>query len=199
MRLSLHLPLFAALFSGLLSQAQIRIGGPNLKSANVHVERGNLLKGKSTIAIAAYRVIFVTEDTTSARGTNNLAETAGGSASSNVSGRLMGLDKPLMQRLTDSIYTDFLEKAKAAGYTVLDSQALASKSPTYKAMPMTENFDTGRWGRYVVPTGQMSVEQANDDSKAVGRGASKVSLEASSSNRKSTRKVTQTRACRQSV
>lgn len=163
----------ACLFSQ-ISVAQLRIGGPNLKTANVHVDRGDMLKGQSTVALGAFRVIFVTTDGTDATANGRTSDgTAGQQAYSAVDGAIRGLTKPLAQKITDEIYADFLAQAKAAGYTIVDSQGLAAKSAGYKALPMTENFTEGRFGRYVVPSGQMSAQLANDDSKEVGRGSSK--------------------------
>lgn len=158
------------------SSAQIRIGGPNLKTANVHVDRGNIMKGQSSFAVAAFRVIFVTSDYTSATSSNNNAGETGafyeGRSKASAAAQLVGLDKDLMQKLTDEIYADFLTRARTAGYTVVDSKGLAQRSKTYTTLPMTENFGEGRFGTYVIPTGQTSTEQANDNSTAVGRGAS---------------------------
>ena len=156
----------AAIAALALSASTLFAAGPSVRT-----ERTGILKGRSTVALGAFRVIFVTEDSIASTSTNNFGGGLGGRATTEQDAALVGLEQPLMQKLTDSIYADFLDKMQTKGYTVLDSQKLATAAPAYKALDMTDNFESGRWGTYVVPTGQMSISLAADESKAVGRGS----------------------------
>lgn len=141
---------------------------------SIKTERVGGLKGKTSVALAAFRVIFVTEDSVAATSSNNFGGGgmfSAGRATSQQDAELLGLTKPLMQTITDSIYSDFLAKLKAQGYTALQPSELAAKSDQYKSLDMTENFQTGRWGIYVVPTGQVSISLAADESQALGHGS----------------------------
>lgn len=141
-------------------------GGPSIKT-----QRTGGLKGKSTVALGAFRVIWVKQDAIAASSVNNFGGGLTGRATVEQEGFLFGLEKDQMQRLTDQIYADFLSKLKAKGYTVIENKELVAKAPAVAQLEMTENFEKGRWGYYVVPTGQGSIQLAADDSKAVGRGA----------------------------
>ncbi|MBS1815428.1 MAG: hypothetical protein JSS87_11170 [Acidobacteria bacterium] len=141
-------------------------GGPSIKT-----ERTGGLKGKSTVAIGAFRVIWVRQDSIGASSTNNFGGGLTGRATVEQEAFLLGLEKPQMQKLTDQIYADFLTKLKAKGYTVIEPKDLLAKAPQAASLEMTENFETGRWGTYVVPSGQSSIQLAADESKAVGRGS----------------------------
>lgn len=164
LRQSLVALTFAALT---LSASAAAFGGA--KDANIKVERGNTLKGKSTIAIGAFRVAFVLED--SAVSTSHGAFSNGGS-SSKMSGSLDGIDHALMQKIADEIYADFLKQAAAKGYTVIDSAKLATLSSSYREMTATTNFAPSRVGTLVIPTGQRSVAMAADDSAKEEKGSS---------------------------
>jgi hypothetical protein len=133
----------------------LSLGGD--KDVSVKVTRGDELKGKSTIAIGAFRVAFVTQDAANAS-TQGLF---GGSAAK-VSGELVGADRALMQKIADQVYADFLKQATARGYTLIESSALAQAAPAYAALTPSENFMVGRSGTYVIPTGQRSVALASD-------------------------------------
>ena len=125
--------------------------------ATVKVTRGSELKGKSTLALGSFRVAFVTQDAAAAatRGV------FGGSAAK-ISADLVGADRTLMQKIADAVYADFLKQAAAKGYTVIDSQALAKASPAYAALAPSDNFSAGRFGTFVIPSGQRSVALASD-------------------------------------
>jgi hypothetical protein len=154
----------AAMIAALaLSASTLFAAGPSVRT-----ERTGILKNRPTVALGAFRVIFVTEDSIGATSSNNFG---GGRATTEQDAALIGLEQPLMQKLTDSIYADFLDEMQSKGYTVLDSQKLAAAAPTYKSLDMTDNFQSGRWGTYVVPTGQTSIALAADESTAVGRGS----------------------------
>lgn len=119
--------------------------------------RGDELKGKSTLAIGAFRVAFVTQDAANAS-TQGLF----GSSAAKVSAELVGADRALMQKIADEVYADFQRQAAAKGYTLIDSAALARTAPAYAALTPAENFMAGRSGTYVIPTGQRSVALASD-------------------------------------
>jgi hypothetical protein len=125
--------------------------------ATVKVARGSELKGKSTLALGAFRVAFVTQDA-AAGATRGVF---GGSAAK-ISADLAGVDHALMQKIADAVYADFLKQAAAKGYTVIDSSALAKASAAYAALAPSENFTVGRLGTFVIPTGQRSVALASD-------------------------------------
>ena len=152
--------LMALLIGGfaLTSQAQAE--------ANVKVAHGSELKGRSTVAIGAFRVAFVTEDAANAV-THGLF---GGSAAK-MSGKLSGLDHALMQRIADEIYADFLKQAAVKGFTVIESASLAKTAAAYAALAPSENFAVGRLGTFVIPTGQRSVGLASDDRAKEEKGA----------------------------
>lgn len=141
---------------------------------SIKTDHTSSLKGKSTLAIAAFRVIFVMHDSISAESMNVRNQVGVFGSVSNTSQQdavMMGVDKPEMQKVTDAIYADFLSKAKSNGYTVIEPKDLAAKAPEYKSLDMTESFEDGRWGTYVIPTRQVSASLAADDSKAIERGS----------------------------
>ena len=127
------------------------------KEATVTVAHASELKGKSTVALGAFRVAFVTSDAAN-------ASTSGvfGGSSARISAELVGTDNALMQRIADEIYADFLKQAVAKGLTVIDSSTLAKTAPAYAGLAQAENFTVGRSGTYVIPTGQRSVALASD-------------------------------------
>lgn len=143
-------------------------GGMFGKKEMVMVVNGGPLRETKNFALGSFRVAFVTSDevTSVKRG----GWTSGG-ASAEMSGTLIGLEHPEMQKIADVVYADFLAKAAAQGLTIMDSVKLAAASPTYKAMAMTPNYEEGRLGTIVVPTGQMSVILAEDQSKKTTKGS----------------------------
>lgn len=150
------------------------------KDATAKVTHGEPFKSKSSFALGAFRVAFVTEDKVSSV-SKGLMSGHGGS-SSFMYGELVGVDHPLMQKIADRIYADFLKQAAAKGYTIVDSTQLAKTSPAYSAMEAAENFAEGRLGTVVIPTGQRSVPLAADDSAKAQRGAGAGSMMSSIHN-----------------
>ena len=143
------------------------------KAASVKAVNGGVFSGQSKIAIGAFRVAFVTED---AANSESHGVFAGDGSAARMSGKLLGLDHALMQKITDEVYADFLKQAAAKGYTVMDSTALAQTSPAYNALVPAENFMTGRLGTFVIPTGQRSMvlgadSRAKDEKGSSGLGA----------------------------
>ena len=129
-----------------------------VSDASVKVAHGSEIKGRSTVALGAFRVAFVTEDAANAK-------TQGffGSSAAKMSGTLAGLDHALMQKIADEVYADFLKQAAAKGFTVIDSATLAKTAAAYAALTPSENFTVGRLGTFVIPTGQRSVALASDN------------------------------------
>jgi hypothetical protein len=140
----------------------------NKDEVSIKVEKGSTFKGQSTLAIGAFRVAFVTED--SAISTSHGAFSNGGSAAK-MTGVLTGVDHSLMQKIADAIYDDFLKQAAAKGYTIIDSAKVAAASPAYSAVTQTPNFAENRLGTVVIPTGQRSVPLAADDSAKESHGS----------------------------
>lgn len=141
--------------------------GAKDKDAVARVTRAEPFKGKTSFALGAFRVAFITEDkvTSVARGGST------GGASSLMTGELVGVDHALMQKISDEIYADFLKQATGKGLTIVDSVKLAQISTVYSGMEAAENFSEGRLGTVVIPTGQRSVTLAADNSAKAQRGA----------------------------
>jgi hypothetical protein len=159
--LRLHLSCIPLLIVGFALATQVQaasIFGGNQKDASVKVTNGGEIKGKSTVAIGAFRVAFVTEDAAN-------ASTSGifGSSAVKFSGVLVGVDHALMQKIADDVYADFLKQAAAKGYTVIESSALVKSAAAYAALAPSDNFTVGRLGTFVIPTGQRSVALAADN------------------------------------
>ena len=143
--------------------------GTKAKDATVKVVNGKPLKGKSTLAIGAFRVAFKTHDQVVSIAHGALMGNGGSSVTDDTT--LSGVDHALMQKIADEIYADFLVQAKAKGYSITDSAALASTSADYKALPVTASFAEGPFGLFVVPTGQTSPVLGADDYKQERHGA----------------------------
>lgn len=139
------------------------------KDATVKVVNGKPLKGKSTLTIGAFRVAFKTHDQVVSVAGGALMGHGGSSVTDDTT--LVGVDHVLMQKIADEIYADFLAQAKAKGYSIVDSAALASTSADYKALPATASFVEGPFGLFVIPTGQTSPVMGADDYKQERHGA----------------------------
>jgi hypothetical protein len=138
------------------------------ENATIKVEKSEILKGRATLALGAFRVAFVTSD--SAVAVSHGAFSGGGSAAK-MTGELTGIDHATMQKIADEVYADFLKQAAAKGYTILDSAKVKDASAAYRAIPQTVNFADSRIGTLVIPTGQFSVAIAADDSGKDSKGA----------------------------
>ena len=136
--------------------------------ATAKVTHGGTFKSQSTYALGAFRVAFVTEDSAASVSRGVFAGTG---AAALMSGSIEGVDHALMQKIADQVYADFLKQATLKGFTLVDSATLATRSPTYTALEQMPNFDDGRLGTYVIPTGQRSVPLAADGSKKLGKGS----------------------------
>jgi hypothetical protein len=161
---------------GLSACAQAAIsGGAGEKDAVVKVTRGNDLKGKSMLALGAFRVAFVTQDAAAA-----VSRGIFGGSAAKISAELTGVDRALMQKISDEVYADFLRQAAARGYTVIESSSLLKTSAAYAALTPAENFSTGRLGTFVIPTGQRSVTMPSDararEDKGTGGFAARLNM-----------------------
>lgn len=136
----------------------------------VKVINGAPFKQGDSFALGAFRVAFVTEDEVVSVAKGSWV-TGGSSSSAAISGSLEGLDQATMQRIADAIYADFLKQAAAHGLTITDSVQLALKAPSYKALAHSANFEQGRMGTMVIPTGQGSVALAEDGSEKTNKGS----------------------------
>src|SRR6185312_7625125 len=168
-RLAAAFTLCATIASTSTSSAAGIFGGSKDKTATAKVTRGGPLKGQKNFALGAFRVTIVTEDTVAALAKGTF--TGGNSASSRMTGTLVGVDHDLMQKIADEVYADFMKQATAQGITFMDTANLAKKSPTYAAMEQATNFEEGRLGTFVIPTGQRSVPLGADGSKRVSKGS----------------------------
>ena len=158
---SLRLCAMACLISGFALAAQAQTN-----DASVKVAHGSELKGRSTVALGAFRVAFVTEDAA-----NAVSRGLFGSSAAKMSGQLVGLDPAQMQKIADEVYADFLQQAAARGLIVMDSATLAKTAAAYAALAPSENFTVGRLGTYVIPSGQRSVALASDSRAKEEKGA----------------------------
>jgi len=143
--------------------------GKKDSAASVKVTNGGPFKGKSALAIGAFRVTFKLHDQVVSTAGNALMGGGGSSVTDDTT--MVGIDHVLMQKIADAIYADFLQQATAKGYTILDSVKLAATSPEYKALPVTVSFSEGPLGSFVIPTGQTSPVLATDDYKQERHGA----------------------------
>jgi len=139
------------------------------KNATVRIVNGKPLKGKSTIALGAFRVAFKMHDQVVSIARGALSGNGGSSVTDDTT--LSGVDHALMQKIADQVYADFLSQAKAKGYSIVDSAALAASSPEYKALPTTASFTEGPFGEFVIPAGQTSPVLGADDYKQERHGA----------------------------
>lgn len=142
--------------------------GKKSENASVKVERGGPLKGKTTLALGAFRVAFVTSDSSYSESHGMFAN---GGSSAKMTGELAGIDHATMQKIADEVYADFLKQAAAKGFTILDSTKVAAASADYRDIPQTLNYADSRIGTLVIPTGQRSVALAADDSAKDSKGA----------------------------
>lgn len=151
--------------------AHAGIFGKKDENASIKVEKPDVLKGKTTLAIGAFRVAFVTED--SALSTSH-GVLANGGSSAKMTGQLIGIDQPTMQKIADAVYADFVKQATGKGYTILDSTKVAAASAAYRDVPQTVNFADSRIGTLVIPSGQRSVAIAADDSGKDSKGSGSI-------------------------
>ncbi len=148
--------------------APLHASGSNDK-VKVRVANGGPFKGES-FALGAFRVAFTTEDEVVSVAKGSWV-TGGSSSSASISGSLEGLDQPTMQRIADQVYADFLRQAAARGLKITDSVHLAGASASYKALAPSTNYEQGRMGTVVIPTGQTSVALSEDGSTKANKGS----------------------------
>lgn len=136
--------------------------------SQIKVVNGGPLKEGTSFAIGSFRVTFITSDKVVSVAKGGWATA---SASAQMNGTLIGLAHPTMQKLADQVYADFLQQATAKGLTLVDSVKFAAASPSYKAMATTPNYEEGRLGTVVIPTGQQSVPLSEDHSENANKGS----------------------------
>jgi len=147
----------------------IGFGSKKEKSATIKLLNGKPLKGKSTLAIGAFRVAFKMKDQVVSVAGGALSGGHGSSVTDDTT--MTGIDQVMMQKIADEIYADFLMQAKAKGYTIVDSASLATSSADYKALATTASGTEGPFGVFVIPTGQTSPVLGADDYKQDRHGA----------------------------
>ena len=140
-------------------------------NASVKVDGGKVLQGKTTLALGAFRVAFVTSDSAYSESHGMFAN---GGSNAKMTGELVGIDHATMQKIADQVYADFLKQAAAKGYTILDSTKVATTSSAYRDLTQTVNYADSRIGTLVIPTGQRSVALAADDSGKDSKGAATI-------------------------
>ncbi|MEO6924130.1 MAG: hypothetical protein ABI142_09915 [Bryocella sp.] len=150
------------------SQTMCAISFGKKDGVDVKIVNGGPLKHKSILAIGAFRVAFKTHDKVVATGGGIMNHGSGSSSIQEAS--MEGIEQPLMQKIADQIYADFVAQATAKGYTIIDSAKLAGSNAEYKNLAMTANFTDGPLGTFVVPTGQVSPVLATDDYKQENHG-----------------------------
>ena len=91
------------------------------------------LKGMTRVAVPVFAVEFVTADNVSAR-TSGFG--SAGRATSSLYYKLLGVDQPDFQAITNTLYTRFLADLRASGLEVLESDAFKA-SPTYAKLVAT--------------------------------------------------------------
>lgn len=136
----------------------------------IKVVNGAPFKDSSKFALGAFRVTFFIEDEVVSVAKGSWV-TGGSSSSAAMSGSLEGLDQATMQKIADQVYAEFLKQGAARGLTFVDSQTLAQTSARYKAMATTPNYEEGRLGTVVIPTGQQSVPLSEDRSEKANKGS----------------------------
>ena len=134
----------------------------------IKVANGGVFKDGSSFAIGSFRVTFMTSDEVVSVAKGGWTS---GNASSAMKGTLIGLDHATMQKLADEVYADFLKQAAAKGLTIVESVKLAATSPSYKALATTPNYEEGRLGTIVIPTGQQSVPLPEDRTEKANKGS----------------------------
>lgn len=133
-----HLFVVAFLTGGLALAGAARASSDT--DASIKVAHGDELKGKSTVAIGAYRVAFVTQDAA-----NAVTRGMFGGSAAMISGELVGADRALMQKIADDVFVDFLKQSAAKGYSVIESSTLASTAQAYAALTPWEFLRLDDW------------------------------------------------------
>lgn len=122
---------------------------------------GNQMKGAHRIGITVFNVAFPDEYKLVAK-SHGTAFGMMRSDKSSMQTRLVGVDLAARQKITDEIYADFVTQLKAAGYEVVDQQALVAAAPELAAWTSEPNGFHGRFGAYLAPKG-MSVRRMPGD------------------------------------
>jgi len=106
--------------SGGTAPGAVKSGFMGLSTTDdITVDGAEAFKGKNQVVIGSFKVGFLEEKKSSSK-----AGMGGFGGKSTAHMKLNGLDQALMQQITDAAYADFLEKLKAAGYSVSDRSGL---------------------------------------------------------------------------
>lgn len=116
------------------------------------VFHGSEFKGAHKVAVAVFNVAFPDENhfTAPSSGRPGLFGRSGPVLRTSFS----GVDSATRQRITDKAYGLFVRQLTAAGYEVVDQAELARLAPEFATWASLPNYSQGKYGTYVVPTGQ---------------------------------------------
>lgn len=122
-------------------------------AADYDVTTEGAFKGVKQVVIGGFKVGYLEETKAAEKAGSGF----GGKATAKVD--LVGIDKALMQKITDSAYSDFVARLQKAGYTVVDRGALLQNRDYAKAnkekSPLREEssfFGADTTITYVAPT-----------------------------------------------
>ena len=109
-------------------------------------------KGAHKVAISVFNVAFPDENhfTAPSSGRPGLFSRSGPVLRTTLS----GVDTATRQRITNKAYALFVRQLTAAGYEVVDQAELARLAPEFATWTSLPNYSQGKYGTYVVPTGQ---------------------------------------------
>jgi len=96
------------------------VAGP--AALETHTENADVLKGLKSVAVASFQVYVLTEF--EAGSTAQGGSSKGSISSTHSNMKVMGLDTPRLQALTDELYAATLDMLKVKGFTVYDPAAL---------------------------------------------------------------------------
>ncbi len=132
---------------------------------------GDQIKGMQRVAISVFNVEFPDDFDLKVQssGTIGNSSSAGGifsrTRSAELRTNLVGIDLATRQRIADAAYADFVSELKAAGFDVVDQNALVAAAPEISTWESLPSGTHGRFGTYVAPTG-MSVHLMPGDTAA---------------------------------
>ena len=146
-------------------QAQERVDGAIQKRGGffgqareldeIEIVHGSEFKGARKVAISVFNVAFPTSNqfTATTTGKQFWGRTTS-AAQTSLSTSMTGVDDATRQRIADKAHALFVAQLAAAGYEVVDQAELARAAPEFARWESVPNFTPGRYGAYVVPTGQ---------------------------------------------
>jgi hypothetical protein len=130
-------------------------GGPTGQkvAGDFLIQHSDGFKGAKRVAISVFNVAFPDENalTANMRAHNNITAYHN---SSTLHTALQGVDQTTRQRIADAAYSNFIDELKQAGFEVVSRDELAQLTPEYTTWSTVPNFNPGRYGAYVAPTGR---------------------------------------------